>query len=114
SIQATVMRVLDNPSELWERPYQSHLSADSRFLLWAIFFTGLYVGEDRCLQLFKRIVANAGQRITPADAVTRFRTGLKELNGSFMKVEDEEISFANPGMRDFLSKVFIDDHLLPV
>ena len=114
SIQATVLRVLDNPSELWERPYQSHLSADSRFLLWAIFFTGLYVGVDRCLQLFKRIVANAGQRITPADAVTRFRTGLKELNGSFVKVEDQEISFANPGIRDFLSKVFIDDHLLPV
>lgn len=114
SIQATVLRVLDNPSELWERPYRSHLSADARCLLWAIFFTGLYVGMDLCLQLFKRIAANAGQQIAPADAVARFRTGLKELSGSFVKVGDQEISFANPGIRDFLSKVFIDDHLLPV
>ncbi len=114
SIQATVLRVLDNPSELWERPYRSHLSADARCLLWAIFFTGLYVGMDLCLQLFKRIAATAGQQIAPADAVARFRTGLKELSGSFVKVGVQEISFANPGIRDFLSKVFIDDHLLPV
>lgn len=114
SIQVTVLRVLDNPSELWDRPYRSHLSADARCLLWAIFFTGLYIGKDLCLQLFKRIAANAGQQIASADAVSRFRTGLKELNGSFVEVGDKEISFANPGIRDFLSKVFIDDHLLPV
>lgn len=114
SIQATVLRVLDNPSELWERPYRSHLSADARCLLWAIFFTGLYIGRDLCLQLFKQIVANAGQQIASADSVSRFRTGLKELSGSFVEVGDKEISFANPGIRDFLSKVFIDDHLLPV
>ena len=114
SIQATVQRVLDNPSELWERPYRSHLSSDARCLLWAIFFTGLYTGKDLCLQLFRQIAANAGQQISSADSVSRFRTGLKELSGSFVEVGDKEISFANPGIRDFLRKVFIDDHLLPV
>lgn len=113
-IQTTVLRVLDNPSELWERPYRSHLSADARFLLWAIFFTGLYVGTDLCLQLFKRITATAGPQIAPSEVVSRFRTGLKELSGSFTVIGDNEISFANPGIRDFLSSVFIDDHLLPV
>lgn len=114
SIQATVLRVLDNPAELWERPYRAHLSADARCLMWAIFFAGLYVGMDRCLQLFKRIAANAGHQVAPSEAVSRFRTGLKELSGSFVTVGDQEISFANPGIRDFLSKVFTDDHLLPV
>lgn len=114
SIQATVLRVLDNPSELWDRPYRSHLSIDARCLLWAIFFTGLYKGKELCLQLFKRIAVNAGQQIEPADAVSRFRTGMKELNGSFVELRDQEVSFANPGIRDFLSRVFIDDHLLPV
>lgn len=114
SIQATVLRVLDNPSELWERPYRSHLSADARCLLWAIFFTGPYVGMDLCLQLFKRITANAGLRIASSEAVSRFRTGLKELSGSFVTVGEQEISFANPGIRDFLSSVFIGDQLLPV
>lgn len=114
SIQATVLRVLDNPSELWERPYRSHLSADARCLLWATFFTGPYVGMDLCLQLFKRITANAGLQIASSEAVSRFRTGLKELSGSFVTVGDQEISFANPGIRDFLSSVFIDDQLLPV
>jgi hypothetical protein len=114
SKQATVLRVLDNPAELWERPYRAHLSADARCLMWAIFFAGAYVGIDRCLQLFKRIAANAGHQITPSEAVSRFRTGLKELSGSFVTVGDKQISFANPGIRDFLSKVFIDDHLLPI
>lgn len=114
SIQATVLRVLDNPAELWERPYRSHVSADARCLMWAIFFAGLYVGMDRCLQLFKRIAADTGHQIAPSEAVSRFRTGLKELSGSFVTVGGQEISFANPGIRDFLSTVFIDDHLLPV
>jgi DNA polymerase III delta prime subunit len=113
-IQATVLRVLDNPSELWERPYRSHLSADARLLLWAIFFTGPYVGKKLCLPLFKRIAASAGHEIAPSEAVSRFKTGLKELSGSFVTIGDQEISFANPGIRDFLSSVFIDDQLLPV
>ncbi|ARK78653.1 hypothetical protein BOC39_36680 [Burkholderia pseudomallei] len=81
--------------------------------MWAIFFAGLYVGMDRCLQLFKRITANAG---TKSLHRRQFRGPywLKELSGSFVTVGDQEISFANPGIRDFLSKVFIDDHLLPI
>ncbi len=114
SIQATVLRVLDNPSELWERPYRSHLSADARCLLWAIFFTGLYVSRELCLQLFKHILVHADKNKISVDLVSRFRTGLKELSGSFVEIGDKEISFANPGVRDYLSKVFIDDHLLPI
>jgi hypothetical protein len=114
SIQATVLRVLDNPAELWERPYRAHLSATARYLMWSIFFVGAYVGMDRCLQLFKRVVANAGYQIAPSEAVSQFRTGLKELSGSLVTIEGQKISFANPGIRDFLSRVFIDDHLLPV
>lgn len=112
SKQATVLRVLDNPLELWERPYRAHLSTDARCLMWAIFFSGPYVGMNSCLQLFKRIAVNAGHQIASSEAVSRFRTGLKELSGSFVTIGDQEISFANPGIRDFLTKVFIDDHLL--
>ena len=113
-IQATVLRVLENPAELWEKPYRAHLSSDARCLMWAIFFSGPYVGIDFCLQMFKRVAASAGYQISPSEAVARFRNGLKELSSSFVSVEEQEISFANPGIRDFLSKVVIDDHLLPV
>lgn len=113
-IQTTVLRVLENPAELWERPYRAHLSADARCLMWAIFFSGPYVWTESCLQMFKRVAASAGHQIAPSEAVGRFRNGLKELSSSFVSVEDREVSFANPGIRDFLSKVVIDDHLLPV
>ena len=113
-IQTTVLRVLENPAELWEKPYRAHLSSDARYLMWAIFFSGPYVGTDSCLQMFKRVAASAGYQISPSEAVARFRNGLKELSSSFVSVEKQEISFANPGIRDFLSKVVIDDHLLPV
>lgn len=113
-IQTTVLRVLENPAELWERPYRAHLSTDARCLMWAIFFSGPYVGTNSCLQMFKRVGASAGYQIVPSEAVARFRNGLKELSSSFVSVKEREISFANPGIRDFLSKVIIDDHLLPV
>ena len=113
-IQTTVLRVLENPAELWERPYRAHLSADARCLMWAIFFSGPYVGTELCLQMFKRVAASAGYQIAPSEAIPRFRNGMKELSSSFVSVKEHEISFANPGIRDFLSKVVIDDHLLPV
>ncbi len=112
-IQTTVLRVLENPAELWEKPYRAHLSSDARCLMWAIFFSGPYVGTDSCLQMFKRVAASAGYQISPSEAVARFRNGLKELSSSFVSVKEQEISFANPGIRDFLSRVIIDDHLLP-
>ncbi|MFC5521951.1 restriction endonuclease [Polaromonas jejuensis] len=113
-IQTTVLRVLDNPVELWERPYRAHLSADARCLMWAAFFSGSYVWTEYCLEMFKRVAASAGYQVAPSEAVARFRNGLKELSSSFVSVEDQRISFANPGIRDFLSRVVIDDHLLPV
>lgn len=113
-IQTTVLRVLENPSELWERPYRSHLSSIARYLMWAIFFSGPYVGIDSCSQMFKRVAASAGDQIAPSETVARFRNGLKELSGSLVSVKKQEISFANPGIRDFLSEVIIADHLLPV
>lgn len=113
-IQSIVLRVLDNPAELWDRPYRAHLSEDARCLMWAIFFSGSYVGIDSCLQMFKHVSASAGYRVALSEAAARFRNGLKELSGSFVAVKEREISFANPGVRDFLSKVVIDDQLLPV
>ena len=113
-IQTTVLRVLENPAELWERPYRSHLSIDARCLMWSIFFSGPYVGIHSCLQMFKRVTESAGNQISPSDAVARFRNALKELSGSFVSVKEQEILFANPGLRDFLSKVILDDQLLPI
>jgi uncharacterized protein YutE (UPF0331/DUF86 family) len=113
-IQTTVLRVLDNPAELWGRPYRAHLSADARCLMWAIFFSGPYVGINSCLQMFKHLSVSGGYPIAPSEAAARFRNGLKELSGSFVEVKEQEICFANPGIRDFLSKVVTDDHLLPV
>lgn len=113
-IQTTVLRVLENPAELWERPYRAHLGADARCLLWSIFFSGPYVGTGLCLHTFKRIAASAGYQLAASEEVGRFRNALKELSSSFATVEEQEISFANPGIRDFLTKVIIEDHLLPV
>ena len=82
--------------------------------MWSIFFSGPYVGTHSCLQMFKRVTESAGNQIAPSDAVARFRNALKELSSSFVSVKEQEISFANPGLRDFLSKVILDDQLLPI
>lgn len=112
SVRETVARVLDNPSELWEQPYRSHFSAEARVLMRALFFSGYYVILDNLLGAFKRFAVGSGLSIPEGETVLRFRHAVKELEGSVIAIRDRRISFSNPGVKDFLSRVILEDRLI--
>ena len=111
-IQETVVRVLDNPAELWEKPYRAHFSAEARVLMLALFFAGYYVRIDPLLDSFKRFAKSAGVHVPEAESALRFRHALKELEGSVFAIRGAEVSFSNPGIRDFMKRVILDDRLI--
>lgn len=111
-IRDVVTSVLDNPAALWEIPYRSHLSEESRTVLRALFFYSQWASVEQLLQSFKRHWAVLGAPYADVTAIVSFRRALKPLEGSFIALSTGYVSFSNPGVKDFLSSVVITDDLL--
>jgi hypothetical protein len=111
-VRETVLRVLDNPSELWSTPYRSHLTEDARVLMRAVYFCGYYVELETVLSAFKRFARGAGLALPESEVLGRFRRALKALEGSIIQIHNGMLAFSNPGVRDFLARVIVDDRLI--
>jgi len=111
-IRDVVMSVLDNPAALWDIPYRSHLSEESRTVLRALFFCGQWASVEQLLHSFKRHWAVLGAPLPDVTAIVTFRKALKPLEGSFIVLSGGYVHFSNPGVKDFLSSVVITDGLL--
>ncbi len=112
-IEEVVIRVLDNPAELWEIPYRSHLTENSRTVMLALFFCGHIESVEKLFQSFKRLSNILGASSADSTAVVSFRQALKPLEGSITSHANGIVYFSNPGLKDFLSSVIIEDRLLP-
>ena len=111
-IREVVTAVLDKPTALWERPYRAHLGEDSRIIMRALFFSSYHSTVTGVLGTFKRFLREMGHAASNQDVV-RFRHGLKPLEGSIVSLNHDQVFFSNPGIRDFMTSVIIDDELLP-
>jgi energy-coupling factor transporter ATP-binding protein EcfA2 len=113
-IREVVQFVLDNPHELWEKPYRNHITVEGRALMLALFFNEVRVALPTLEDAFHRMVIAMGLSIGRADIPMRFRAAMKELEGSVIAIEDRRVRFANPGVRDFLQRAVIEDKFLTI
>jgi KaiC/GvpD/RAD55 family RecA-like ATPase len=111
-IREVVARVLENPVELWATPYRSHFSEDSRRVMLVLFFSAFIPNTDDVIRTFSRLVSRAEHRAHVEPLIGRFRQAVKPLDGSVVSSFGAEIDFSNPGVRDFVSAVIIEDRLL--
>lgn len=111
-LQQVVTRVLDNPEELWATPFRSHFSDDSRVLMICLFFFDFYAGMEAALHAFTRALSLHEAALRAEPAISRFRRALKPLEGSVVNIMGDMLLFSNPGVRDFLSGVVLQDRLL--
>jgi hypothetical protein len=111
-IRTVVQSVLDNPQELWEKPYRNHISNEGRCLMIALFFNEFKPSVDALRDAFERMSRAAGYVMARADIPALFRAALKELEGSVISIQERTVSFANPGIRDFLEQTAIQDQSL--
>lgn len=113
-IRETVRHVLDNPHELWEKPYRNHFTGEARALMLALFFNENRVSLQALEGAFQQMVGSMGLAIGRADIPVRFRAALKELEGSAIAIQDRHVRFANPGIRDFLQRAVQEDRFFTV
>ena len=111
-IRDTVERVLDNPQELWDRPYRQHITEDARALLLAVLFNNRDVPLATLESSFVRLARALELRIARAEIQARFRQALRELEGSIVAIAQRAVQFANPGVRDYLQVAVVEDGVL--
>ena len=111
-IRQAVEEVLENPQELWEKPYRAHISSEGRALMLSLFFNKARTSIDALERTFERMVRAMGLSLALADLPIRFRLALKELEGSVIAIRDRSVSFSNPGVRDYLERAIKVDRFL--
>jgi hypothetical protein len=112
-IRKTVETVLANPQELWEKPYRNHISDEGRALMLALYFNADRTPVTAAERSFMRIVGAMGLPFPKADLPAKFRSAVKEIEGSVLAIQDRQFRFANPGVRDFLQRAIAEDRFLP-
>lgn len=110
-IREVASSVLANPTVLWETPYEQHLSADSQRLLQALFFCHYAMSIDDLEASFTRICADGSPQPSQSIEPGRFRRALKPVEGSMIAISNRRASFSNPGIKDFLTGVILNDRL---
>lgn len=112
-IRVTIQTILENPQELWETPYRTQISEEGRAMMMALFFNDPSTALTTLERTFSRMVMAMGLLIFHADLPSRFRSALKELEGSVLAIQDRKVRFSNPGIRDFLLRAIQKDRFLP-
>jgi hypothetical protein len=79
----------------------------------ALFFNNRRTGIPALERTFGRMVDAMGFAIPRADRPVRFRSALKELEGSVLAIQERQVWFSNPGVRDFLQRAIEEDRFLP-
>lgn len=110
-IREVANSVLANPAVLWETPYEQHLSADSQRLLQTLFFCHYKMSIDDLEASFARICASSSPHSSQTIEPGRFRRALKPVEGSMIAISNRRASFSNPGIKDFLTGVILNDRL---
>lgn len=111
---AAFIETLDNPTQLWEKAFGKHITTPARHLLIALFLAGSQGTEVEKLRtvfdtFHARLCADLGIARDPKD----FEQSLRQLEGGFVAIEDGDVDFINPSVRDYLAGYLADGALLP-
>ena len=113
-IREAVTAILQNPRELWEKPYRTHISEEARALMLALFFNEISASIPALERAFGRMTSAMGIAFATADIPVKFRSALKEIEGSVLAIQNRLVTFSSPGVRDFLQRAVDEDRFLPV
>jgi DNA polymerase III delta prime subunit len=110
---ATFLNALQNPSQIWDTAFRTHIDDRCRHLLLAMFFlseygvavSGLRAAYD---SLHAAMSSTYGLPHGPKD----FEEALRILEGSFVSIVDQRVSFVNPSLKDYLASYLLDVDLL--
>lgn len=112
SICETVQHVLDHPEELWEYPYRKHFNESDQVLMIAMAVCRQMTSIESLRTSYATIRAALNLDTSEYKAKLAFDQSLKSLEGTTLYIQDRYVRFVNPGVRDFMNSVLINDGLV--
>lgn len=107
------IQVLNNPSQIWDTAFRTHIPFRSQNVLIALYFSSEYGVSISDLQaMFGRIHPVLSKEYGFTSSAKDFAEGLRSVEGSFVVIRGTNVSFINPSVRDYLSSYLADAPLL--
>lgn len=106
------LNALNNPRQLWDTAFRSHLPAKCRHLLFSLFFGSEYgVEVDELRGAYEALHPVLCRQYNIPQDIKDFEEALKILEGGFVSISNGRVSFINPSIRDYLTD-YLDDAAL--
>jgi DNA polymerase III delta prime subunit len=100
--QEFVRSMLKRPERLWAHAFYRQISTPARHLLITLAFLPDRIDLERAEAVFQAFHQVASSRFGSEWAPYDFMDALKELEGSFVYIQQQGIQFQNPSVRGFL------------
>jgi len=107
------LHALDNPHQLWDTAFRTHIRAMCRHLLFSLFFCSEYGAEiDDLKTAFNALHPTMCKIYNISHEAKDFEESLKILEGGFISISGSRVSLINPSLRDYLTDYLSDGSLL--
>ena len=106
---------LDNPHQLWDTSFRTHIAPRCRHLLFTLFFGAEYGTElDDLKQAFNPLHLAMCKVYNVAYDAKDFEESLRILESGYISISGTRVSFINPSLRDYLTSYLDDSGLLAI
>lgn len=110
---AAFISTLNNPSQIWDTAFRTHIDHRCQHLLMAMFFLPEYgVSLGTLRSSFEPLHTAMSTAYGLAHGPKDFEEVLCILEGSFVNINGPRVSFVNPSLKDYLSTYLLDTKLL--
>lgn len=110
---AVFLDKLDNPDQLWDTAFRTHISGRCRHLLYALFFSSQFGAELSDLRVaFDAVHPVLSRKYGLSSDPKDFEEAIRILEGGFIKVSGTSVSFINPSLHDYLARYLSDQELM--
>ena len=98
------IHALDNPHQLWDTAFRTHIRPMCRHLLFSLFFCSEYGAEIEDLRTsFNALHPTMCKTYNISHDSKDFEEALKILEGGFISISGTRVFYINPSLRDYLS-----------
>jgi len=104
-----VKRVLENPEQLWRIAFEQQISEAARTMLLALYSLGGDAPLDQLEVAWKGLHEVRARKYNWKRAAEDWRRSLQDLEGGFLRFENQRAEFVNPSVKDFLDTTLTSD-----
>jgi Restriction endonuclease len=107
--QAHIERILAAPEEIWQHAFEEQISDAARNVLFALYAHSFGEEVSDLEVSWQSLHQHSSVKYNFSTSPRDFRRALNDLEGSFIKIDNQIADYLNPSIRDFIENIFCHD-----